>query len=92
MPSTTTGLNIKNREVLRLAEEVAQLAGETKTEAIRKALLDRKRNLGGDMRNRTERLDNWLKSFWASMPPDIDRSPVTKEEEADILGYGPGGV
>lgn len=87
-----TGLNIKNREVLQLAEEVAQLAGETKTEAIRKALLDRKLHLGGDMRNRAQRLDNWLKSFWASMPAGIDRSPVTKEEEADILGYGPGGV
>jgi antitoxin VapB len=31
-------LTIRNREVERLAEEVARLAGETKTEAIRKAL------------------------------------------------------
>ena len=31
-------LTIRNKEVERLAEEVARLAGETKTEAIRKAL------------------------------------------------------
>ena len=31
-------LNIKNPEVERLAEEASRLAGETKTESIRKAL------------------------------------------------------
>jgi antitoxin VapB len=38
-------LNIKNREVERLAEETARLAGETKTEAIRRALEERARRL-----------------------------------------------
>ena len=38
-------LNIKNAEVERLASEVAALAHETKTEAIRRALLDRKQRL-----------------------------------------------
>ncbi len=92
MPSTTTGLNIKNREVLRLAEEVAQLAGETKTEAIRKALLDRKRSLGGDMRSRADRLDEALKRIWATIPPDVLGKPIPKEEWDEILGYGPDGV
>lgn len=31
-------LNIKNREVERLAAEIAALTGESKTEAIRRAL------------------------------------------------------
>ena len=38
-------LNIKNPEVERLATEVANLARETKTEAIRRALEERKARL-----------------------------------------------
>lgn len=38
-------LNIKNAEVERLAEPVARLTGETRTEAIRQALLARRANL-----------------------------------------------
>ena len=38
-------LNIKNFEVERLADEVARATGESKTEAIRKALLERKSRL-----------------------------------------------
>ena len=34
-------LNIKNREVERLANEAGRLAGETKTETIRRALEER---------------------------------------------------
>ena len=39
------GLNIKNREVERLADEVARIAGETKTESIRRALEERRARL-----------------------------------------------
>lgn len=35
------GLNIKNEETCRLAEELAQLTGDTKTGAITHALRDR---------------------------------------------------
>lgn len=38
-------LSIKNREVERLAEELAEVTGETKTEAIRRALEDRRQRL-----------------------------------------------
>ena len=34
-------LNIKNREVERLANEAGRLAGETKTETLRRALEER---------------------------------------------------
>ena len=40
-------LNIKNAEVERLAAEVARLTGESKTEAIRRALDERRRRLKG---------------------------------------------
>jgi len=39
------GLNIKNAIVERLAGEVAGLAHETKTEAVRRALLERRARL-----------------------------------------------
>jgi antitoxin VapB len=35
-------LNIKNPEVVQLAAEVARMADETKTEAVRQALAERK--------------------------------------------------
>lgn len=38
-------LNIKSDQVERLAAEVAQLTGETKTEAIRRALEERKQRV-----------------------------------------------
>src|SRR5260370_42263048 len=41
-------LNIKNRDVEELAAEVAKMTGETKTEAIRRALAERHQRLGGE--------------------------------------------
>jgi hypothetical protein len=44
IPSAKGGpmaLNIKNREVERLANEAGRLAGETKTETLRRALEER---------------------------------------------------
>jgi antitoxin VapB len=38
-------MNIKNAEVERLVREIAQMTGETKTEAIRRALEERKSRL-----------------------------------------------
>ena len=38
-------LNIKNAQVENLATEVAELTGETKTEAIRRALEERRQRL-----------------------------------------------
>src|ERR1700719_1367957 len=42
---STMALNIKNPQVEELAAEVAQMAAETKTEAIRRALIERKQRL-----------------------------------------------
>src|ERR1700686_119913 len=52
-------LNIKNPQVEKLAAEVARLAQETKTEAIRRALLERKARLQvrGGLGSRKERLE-----------------------------------
>ncbi len=87
-------LNIKNSSVERLAGEVAQLTGETKTEAIRKALEDRKRRLvalpAGD--RRASVLAFLKKRVWTGIPKEQKGRVLTRKEEDSILGYGPEGV
>jgi antitoxin VapB len=88
-------LNIKNPQVERLAEEVAAMANETKTEAIRRALLDRKERLAVRRVDpgKAERLRRLLEEhIWPTIPPEIRGKTITKEEREAILGYGPNGV
>ena len=87
-------LNIKNPEVERLAAEVAQLARETKTEAIRRALEERKTRLklSDSPEERYRRTLEYLqKEVWPLIPPEDRGKPITKEEEEEILGIGPNG-
>ena len=87
-------LNLKNAEVERLAAEVARLTGESKTEAIRRALEERKRRLkaaaAGDRRARV--LKFLEKKVWPTLPDDQRGRRLSRAEEDDILGFGPGGV
>jgi antitoxin VapB len=88
-------LNIKNAEVERLASEVARLAHESKTEAIRRALQERYSRLQVRQveRPRRERLQALLKSrIWPAVSPDVLGRAISKDEEERILGYGPDGV
>ena len=87
-------MNLKNLEVERLATEVARLTGESKTEAIRRALEERRRRLKApataDRRARVLRL---LQSkVWPSVPKNVLGRRLTRQEEDAILGYGPEGV
>ena len=88
-------LNIKNAEVERLATEVARMARETKTEAIRKALEDRRVRLavrGNRPGDRLEKLREFLeREVWPKIPPDVRGRKLTKEEQEEILGIGPEG-
>ncbi|MGH8604172.1 MAG: type II toxin-antitoxin system VapB family antitoxin [Gammaproteobacteria bacterium] len=88
-------LNIKNPVVERLADEVARLTGESKTEAIRKALEERRARLNfrltGDKRE--ERLRRFLeRELWPIVPKDQLGRRLSRAEEEVILGYGPEGV
>ena len=88
-------VNIKNVEVERLLDEVARLAGETKTEAVRRALQERRDRLiyrtGGI--NSHERIMRFLeRDIWPKMPAHEMGRRLTRQEEDDILGYGPEGV
>jgi antitoxin VapB len=86
-------LNIKDPETERLAAEIAQITGESKTGAIRTALRERKERLelqrpGTDREAALRKI--FEEEIWSIVPPDA-RAP-TREEEDEILGYGPDGV
>jgi antitoxin VapB len=88
-------LNIKDPETERLADEVAELTGETKTRAVKVALDERLRRLKRRVvrRDRAAALHRLLEDeIWPQVPRDVLGKPVSKEEREAILGYGPEGV
>lgn len=88
-------LNIKNTEVEKLLDDVVHITGETKTEAVRKALVERRQRLvlGGVIRDDESRLLNFLRDeVWPTIPEDVRGKRLTKGEEEAILGYGEAGV
>ena len=89
------GLNIKNEEVERLAAEVARMTGESKTQAIRQALEERRRKLALRVAQRDRRAD--LEAFlrreiWPRIPPRLTGHRLGRRAEERILGYGSHGV
>jgi antitoxin VapB len=87
-------LNLKNDEVERLAAEVAGITGESKTEAIRVALQERRARLKGrTIELRRERVLRYLeKKVWPTIPESERGRRLTRAEEDEILGFGPDGV
>lgn len=87
-------LNIKNARVEQLATEVAKMAGETKTEAIRRALEDRKSRLAfhAKSQGRAAQLKAYLEQeVWPHIPAELRGKKMTKQEREAILGIGPRG-
>jgi antitoxin VapB len=87
-------LNLTNAEVQRLAAEVARLTGESKTEAIRRALDERRLRLKAvSTDSRRSRVLRFLESrVWSSLPRSQRGRRLSQAEEDRIIGYGPGGV
>ena len=88
-------LNIKNPEVERLASEVAAMMGETKTEAIRRALEERKHRISFQVTEKdpkTKLLNFLEQEIWPVVPAELLAKALTREEEDAILGYGENGV
>lgn len=87
-------LNLKNPEVDRLVEEVTALTGESKTEAVRMALAERKVRLQAPATaTGFQRMLDFLEhEVWPMVPDDQLGRRLTPEEEDEILGYGPDGV
>lgn len=87
-------LNLKNDDVERLAAEVARMTGESKTEAIRRALEERRRRLKGTASDQRRRrvLQFLEKKVWPTLPEGELGRRLTQAEEDEILGIGPDGV
>jgi antitoxin VapB len=80
-------LNIRNSEAERLAEAVARLAGETKTEAVTRALRDRLARL------RRERAGRRLADELDDIGRHCAQLPVIDRRTTDeILGYDDNGL
>lgn len=83
-------LNIKDPETERLAREVAQLTGDSKTGAIRTALRERRARLamGAGQDDRAHALRAWLESeLWPSLPAGVRGHAPTQAEQDELLGY-----
>jgi len=85
---------LKNPQVEALAIEVAELAGESKTEAVRRALIERRDRIRLSRGGTTKRdLARFLEThIWPAIPASVLGGEVTKQEIEDYLGFGPGGV
>lgn len=80
-------LNIRNRETEQLAEKLARLTGETKTDAVKRALRDRLARL------RRERTGRALADELDEIALHCARLPVLDRRSADeILGYDEDGL
>lgn len=89
-------LNIKDQETEKLAAEVAEMTGDTKTGAVREALRERKTRLelrGGGKGRPQRNMREWLETeIWPHIPEEeLDKPPMTKAEVEEILGFGPEG-
>jgi antitoxin VapB len=95
MARAAMALNIKDPETERLAAEVAALTGESKTRAIRVALQERRERLGFRVKKRGRKaaLLRFLeREVWPNVPEDQLGRRLTRDEEDEILGYGPFGA
>jgi len=84
-------LNIKDPETERLASDVAALAGESKTGAIRTALRERKERLvlQRAVGDRGRVLRAFLEQeVWPSLPSGARGHAPSQAEQDEILGYG----
>jgi len=88
-------LNIKDTETEKLAAEIAEITGDTKTGAVREALREKKERLeqevgSGEKPNR-DLLEILEKKVWPLLPEEaLGQPPMSKEEEEALLGYDEG--
>jgi antitoxin VapB len=89
-------LNIKDEETEKLAAEVAELTGDSKTGAVRNALREKRDRLelegkSGRPRRRGD-LARFLETqIWPQLPKELRGKSISKAEREEILGYGPEG-
>jgi antitoxin VapB len=88
-------LIIQDREAERLAAEVAEMTGNSRTGAIREALRAERNRLvsRGTAAERAQRVLRFLEEeIWPQIPDSFRNAVITKADREEILGYGPDGV
>ena len=88
-------VNIKNDHVERLLDEVVRITGESRTEAVRRALEERRQRLILQVAVQPDepRLLAFLEAeVWPQVPPELAGVQLRREEEEEILGYGEAGI
>lgn len=91
-------LHIEDTETEKLAAEVAEMTGDTKTDAVREALREKKKRLEtqaeGAKKGRPRSMQKWLEEEVWPLIPEEERGqpPMSKDEIEEILGFGEGGV
>lgn len=92
----TMALNIKDPETEKLAAEIAELTGDSKTGAVRSALREKRDRLELERKSGRPRRRGDLARFletqiWPQIPEELRGRPISKAEREEILGYGPEG-
>jgi antitoxin VapB len=88
-------VSINNEEIERLLDEIVEMTGESRREALHKALEERRQRLAlpADERAPEGRLFAFLRDeMWPQIPAELLGTPLSKQEQEDILGYGEWGV
>jgi hypothetical protein len=88
-------INIRNAKVERLADELADITGESRTATILHALEERREKLarGTARKPQFARVLAFLeKEIWPNVPKNLLGRRPTKTERERILGYGKHGV
>ena len=84
-------LTIQNQDVEMLLRNIVEMTGESKTEAIRKALEERQQRLALQftMPQDNNRLNTFLnEEIWSQIPAELLGTRFSKSEEEQILGMG----
>ncbi|MEM7333403.1 MAG: type II toxin-antitoxin system VapB family antitoxin [Chloroflexota bacterium] len=88
-------LNIKNDDVEKLLNELVKITGETKTQAVKKALEERRARLKTQQephRNAAYILAFLQDEIWSQIPQAVLGQSISKNEIEAILGYGDEGI
>ena len=83
-------LNIENQDVENLLEKVTQITGESKMEAVQKALEERHQRLlqpRAALKNEARLFTFLREELWPQIPPELSGTQLSKAEEEEILGY-----
>lgn len=84
-------LTIESQIIEKLLDELVQLTGESRTEAVQRALEERRQRLSPPSAlsgKETAFLDFLQTEIWSQVPPHLLGIPLKKSEKEKILGYG----